>query len=91
MGKPTLLVEKFSPALVFDLVQRYRLGVLRLTPAMVWDLTRAEGAVELPGVTSVVVGTAALPEATRLAFEAKYSLPILRNYGQTEFAGAIAF
>jgi fatty-acyl-CoA synthase/O-succinylbenzoic acid--CoA ligase len=26
-----------------------------------------------------------------LAFEKKYSVPILHNYGQTEFAGAIAF
>ncbi|WP_375483436.1 class I adenylate-forming enzyme family protein [uncultured Mycobacterium sp.] len=90
MGKPLLLREKFSVSTLCEVTSRYRLGVLKLTPAMVWDLVQADGA-ELPGVTSVVVGTAALAEATRVAFEAKYGVPILRNYGQTEFAGAIAF
>ncbi|BBZ14974.1 class I adenylate-forming enzyme family protein [Mycobacterium branderi] len=91
LGKPALLVEKFSAERVFDLAQRYRLGVLGLTPAMVWELAQADGEAQLPGVDSVTVGTAAIPEATRIAFEAKYHVPVLRNYGQTEFAGAIAF
>ena len=43
------------------------------------------------GIDHATVGTAALPEATRIAFEKKFGIPILRNYGQTEFAGAIAF
>jgi fatty-acyl-CoA synthase/O-succinylbenzoic acid--CoA ligase len=42
-------------------------------------------------VKSVGVGTAPLPEATRIAFEKRFGVPVLRNYGQTEFAGAIAF
>ena len=91
LGKPLLLAGKFSTELVIDLAARYRLGVLRLTPAMVWELVQADVDAPLPGVTSATVGTAALPEATRLAFEEKYGIPMLRNYGQTEFAGAIAF
>jgi len=91
LGKPLLLAGKFSAELIVDLAARYRLGVLRLTPAMVWELVRADVDGPLPGVTSATVGTAALPEATRLAFEEKYGIPMLRNYGQTEFAGAIAF
>jgi long-chain acyl-CoA synthetase len=91
LGKPALLVEKFSAERVFDVAQRYRLGVLGMTPAMVWEMAQTDGARQLPGVDSVIVGTAAIPEATRLAFEEKYHVPVLRNYGQTEFAGAIAF
>lgn len=91
LGKPVLLAEKFSARLVFDLVRRHRLGVLKLTPAMVWDLVQADHDGRLPGITSATVGTAALPESTRIAFEHKFGVPILRNYGQTEFAGAIAF
>jgi long-chain acyl-CoA synthetase len=91
LGKPLLLTGKFSAKLVVDFAARYRLGVLKLTPAMVWELVRADFDAPLPGVTSATVGTAALPEATRLAFEQKYGIPMLRNYGQTEFAGAIAF
>lgn len=91
LGKPALLVEKFSTQRVFELTRRYRLGTLGLTPAMVWELAQVEGIASLPGVENVIVGTAAIPEATRSAFEAKYGIPVLRNYGQTEFAGAIAF
>ena len=91
LGKPVLLVEKFSAPLVIELAQRYRLGVLGMTPAMVWELAQVDIAAQLPCVDSVIVGTAALPEATRIAFEEKYHVPVLRNYGQTEFAGAIAF
>lgn len=91
LGKPALLVQKFTAERVFELAGRYRLGVLGLTPAMVWELAQDTGDRALPGVDSVIVGTAAIPEATRLNFEAKYSVPVLRNYGQTEFAGAIAF
>ncbi|MEB3071705.1 class I adenylate-forming enzyme family protein [[Mycobacterium] vasticus] len=91
LGKPALLVEKFSTERVFELTRRYRLGMLALTPAMVWELAQANGSATLPGVGSATVGTAAIPEATRVAFEEKYGIPVLRNYGQTEFAGAIAF
>jgi len=91
LGKPALLVEKFSAERVFDLAQKYRLGVLGLTPAMVWEMAQTDATGELPGVDSVIVGTAAIPEATRTTFERKYHVPVLRNYGQTEFAGAIAF
>jgi long-chain acyl-CoA synthetase len=91
IGKPLLLCERFSAELVFDLAQRYRLGTLRLTPAMVWDLAQAAGDRALPNIKSASVGTAALPEATQAAFEERYSIPILRNYGSTEFTGAIAF
>jgi fatty-acyl-CoA synthase/O-succinylbenzoic acid--CoA ligase len=91
LGKPALLVEKFTVDRVFDLSGRYRLGLLALTPAMVWELAQDDSGRQLPSIDSVTVGTAAIPEATRLAFEDKYGIPVLRNYGQTEFAGAIAF
>lgn len=91
LGKPALLAKKFSAQRVLDYARRYPIGVLAMTPAMVWELTQLPGSPELPGVHSATVGTAALPEATRVAFEAKFGIPVLRNYGQTEFAGAIAF
>ncbi|WP_239333084.1 class I adenylate-forming enzyme family protein [Frankia sp. CiP3] len=91
LGKPVLLCHKFSVELVARIAAEYRIGVLRLTPSMVYELVHADTSVTLPEVSSVTVGTAPLPEATRVAFEARYGVPVLRNYGQTEFAGAIAF
>lgn len=91
LGKPVLLAPKFTAQLVIDLAHRYQLGMLPMTPAMIWELSRLDDSARLPGVNHVTVGTAALPEATRVAFEKKYGVPVLCNYGQTEFAGAIAF
>ncbi len=91
VGKPILLVPKFSVEVAFEVIERCRLSTLSLTPAMVYDLAYAEGQRTLGTVASVSVGTAPLPENTRLDFENRYGVPVLRNYGQTEFAGAIAF
>lgn len=91
LGKPILLCPKFSVSLVEEITRAHRIGVLRVTPAMVYELAHADRELALPGVTSVTVGTAALPERTQQEFEQRFGIPILRNYGQTEFAGAIAF
>ena len=91
LGVPVLLCPKWSSDLAFDVLGRYRVSSLGLTPAMVYDLVTAPGERTLGSVRTVSVGTAALPEATRVAFEDRYGVPVMRNYGQTEFAGAIAF
>ena len=91
LGAPVLLCPKWSTDLAFDVVSRFPITTLGLTPAMVYDLATEPGDRSLGSVRSVGVGTAPLPEATRVAFEGRYGVPVLRNYGQTEFAGAIAF
>jgi long-chain acyl-CoA synthetase len=91
VGKPFLFVPKFEADTAFALIERFQLTTLAMTPAMVFDLAYAPGDRSIAPVKSVSCGTAPLPESTRLAFERRYGAPILRNYGQTEFTGAIAF
>ena len=91
LGKPLLICEKFSVDEVVRLAEKFRLTHLALTPAMVYDLAYHPDDHALRGVKSVTVGTAPLPDATWRRFEERYGVPVLRNYGQTEFAGAIAF
>ena len=91
VGKPFLFVPKFDADTAFELIERFQLTTVALTPAMVFDLAYAPGERSIAPVKSVSCGTAPLPESTRLAFERRYGAPILRNYGQTEFTGAIAF
>lgn len=91
VGKPFLFVPKFDVETAFALIERFQLTSLAMTPAMVFDLAYAPGERSIAPVKSVACGTAPLPESTRLAFERRYGAPILRNYGQTEFTGAIAF
>jgi long-chain acyl-CoA synthetase len=90
-GKPVLLVPKFDVGVALRLVDEFGVNVLKLTPAMVYDLAHLPEQRSLSGVRSVTVGTAGIPDATREAFEERYGIPVLRNYGQTEFSGAIAF
>jgi len=91
VGKPIMFVPKFDAETAFELIPRFQMTVLALTPAMVFDLAYAPGERSIAPVKSVSCGTAPLPESTRLAFERRFGVPILRNYGQTEFTGAIAF
>lgn len=91
LGKPLLFIPKFDVDTTFELVERFGVTALSLTPAMVYDLVHTAAQGNLGGVRSVSCGTAPLPETTRIAFEERYGIPVLRNYGQTEFSGAIAF
>jgi len=90
-GKPPLIVPKFDARVALSLVDDFGVNVLKLTPAMVYDLAHWPEERGLGGVRSVTVGTAPVADATRELFEQRYGVPVLRNYGQTEFSGAIAF
>lgn len=90
-GKPFVIFDKFRVAEVFEIVERFRLRLLRLTPAMVFDLAHWPDDRSLDTVRSVTVGSAALDDRTRELFEERYGAFVLQSYGQTEFAGAIAF
>ena len=91
LGKPLLIVPKFDVRVALRLVDDFGVTALKLTPAMVYDLAHFPENRDLGGVRSVTVGTAPIPDVTRELFERRYGLPVLRNYGQTEFSGAIAF
>lgn len=90
-GKPFVLFDKFRVDEVFDIVERFQLRLLRLTPAMVHDLAFWSEPRSLAPVRSVTVGSAALGEDLRDRFEERFGALVLRIYGQTEFTGAIAF
>ena len=91
IGKPLLIVPKFKAEVALRLVDEFGVNVLKLTPAMVYDLARWPEERGLGKVRSVTVGTAPIPAAIREEFERRYGVPVLCTYGQTEFSGAIAF
>lgn len=91
LGKPLLIVPKFDLDVALRLVDELGVSSLKMTPAMVYDLAHLPEDRALGGVRSVTVGTAPIPDATRELFERRFGIPVLRNYGQTEFSGAIAF
>ncbi|WP_395111039.1 class I adenylate-forming enzyme family protein [Actinomadura sp. SCN-SB] len=90
-GRTTALLERFQVDAWADLVRAHRPRIVGLPPAAMRMVLDAGVPGEVfEGVRAVLSGTAPLDPADAERFEARYGLPILTNYGATEFAGAIA-
>ena len=90
-GRGIALLERFEVGPWVELVRRHRPGYVRLPPTalrMVLDADVPDDA--FISVRAVGSGTAALAPEHAEAFEDRYGIPVLTNYGATEFAGAIA-
>jgi long-chain acyl-CoA synthetase len=89
IGRPTVIVPKFTVGAVRALLSRFEMDSLQLTPAMIHMLATTEEALDLRGVKYVTSGTAPLATDTRERFEARYGVPVMQAYGSTEL-GAVA-
>ncbi len=89
IGRPTVIVPRFTVAAVKALLARFEMDTLQLTPTMIYMLAVADEPLDLSAVKYVTSGTAPLPVATREAFDARYGVPVMQAYGMTE-VGAVA-
>lgn len=90
-GRRIALLEKFSVDGWIDIVRRHQLKVASAVPSAVRMLLDAKLPREdLASLTAIVSGTAPLPPELVDAFLERYGIPILSNYGATEFVGAVA-
>jgi long-chain acyl-CoA synthetase len=89
IGRPSLLVPKFSVDATVGYVKRFKPDALQLTPTMIYMLGNSELEFALHGVKYVTSGTAPLAPATRDQFEARFGVPVLQAYGMTEI-GVVA-
>jgi len=89
IGRPTVIVSKFSVAAVRALLARFDMDSLQLTPTMIQMLATTDEALDLRGVKYVTSGTAPLSIATRARFEERYGVPAMQAYGMSE-VGAVA-
>ena len=89
IGRPTVIVPKFTVAAVQALLSRFEMDSLQLTPTMIHMLALSEESFDLGGVKYVTSGTAPLATDTRERFEARYGVPVMQAYGSTEL-GAVA-
>jgi len=90
-GRKIALLERFTVEGWVDAVRRNRPKVAPAVPSAVRMLLDANVAREdLSSLSAIISGTAPLsPDLVDLFLE-RYGVPILSNYGATEFAGAIA-
>lgn len=84
VGRAAVLVSRFRVETVVRMVAEHRIDNLFLLPTMVYDLTYADGDVELDSVRSILVAGQALDPIVRRDFERRFEIPILSNYGATE-------
>lgn len=89
IGRPTLIVPKFTVAAARALLARFPMDTLQLTPAMIHMLATSDDEIDLGAVKYVTSGTAPLTVATREAFEERFGVPVMQAYGMSE-VGAVA-
>ena len=90
-GRKSCLIDKFSVAAWRDAVVRHRPKVAGGVPAalrMILDADIPEE--DLSSLVALRTGAAPLDPAITAEFWARYKLPVLQNYGATEFSGAVA-
>lgn len=90
-GRSSCLLDKFSVAEWVDAVRRYRPKVAGAPPSALRMILDSD--VSRDDVSSLVAfrtGTAPLDPDLADAFFEKFGIPVLQNYGATEFAGGVA-
>jgi long-chain acyl-CoA synthetase len=91
VGRRVVLLRKFDGRTTKRLLDRHGIDALTLNPTMLRILLDAlEPGEDLGAVRYVGSGTAPLPPALREEFEARFHVPVLQAYGQTEAFGGIA-
>jgi acyl-CoA synthetase (AMP-forming)/AMP-acid ligase II len=89
IGRPTVIIPKFTVAAAKALLSRFPMDTLQLTPTMIHMLATTDEPLDLSGVKYVTSGTAPLSVDTRERFEARYGVPVMQSYGMSE-VGAVS-
>jgi long-chain acyl-CoA synthetase len=91
-ARPISLHEKFSVVSTIDAIKRHRPKVASFVPTMIKMIWDADVPVEsLSSLIAIRSGTAPLDAELQAQFEEKYGVPILVDYGASEFGGVAAW
>jgi long-chain acyl-CoA synthetase len=90
-GRSAVLLQKFDPAEWAEVIRRRKVRTTGLPPAMMrMTLDANVSPANLDSLVSVWSGSAPVDPLVEDAFTDRYGLPVLGNYGATEFCGAVA-
>lgn len=90
-GRKICMLDRFTVEGFVDAVARHRPRVASAPPSALRMILDADVPQEkLSSLTVFRAGTAPLDPDLADAFYAKYGIPVLQNYGATEFAGGVA-
>ena len=90
-GRKIALLERFTVAAWVGAIKRNRPKVAPGVPSAIKMILEAKvPKADLASLSALISGTAPLDPDVVDQFMARYDIPILANYGATEFAGAVA-
>lgn len=90
-ARPLILLERFAVDPWVKAVREHRLRFASLPPtAMRMVLEAGVPRADLASLIAVRAGTAPLPPDVQRAFEERYGMPVLVQYGATEWMGGVA-
>lgn len=90
-GRPLVLFERFDAERWADAIERFGIKFSSLVPTMIGMVLEADIAPRrLRSLVCVRSGTAPLDQARKRIFEKQYHIPILSEYGASEFMGGVA-
>jgi long-chain acyl-CoA synthetase len=90
-ARPIVLFERFEANAWVDAVKRYKPRVAGLVPAMIKMVLDSDASAEdLASLRAVRSATAPLDPAVQQEFEERFGVPILVDYGASEFIGGLA-
>ncbi|WP_218268618.1 class I adenylate-forming enzyme family protein [Rhodococcus opacus] len=89
-GRKVALMERFAVGEWLDLVREHRPAMLALPPTALHMVMDANvDPADLSFARATMVGSAPLSPEAASAWEERFGIPVLMNYGATEFAGGI--
>ncbi|MBW8814224.1 MAG: long-chain fatty acid--CoA ligase [Caulobacterales bacterium] len=90
-GRASCLLEKFNVQTFADAVRRHRPKVAGAPPSALRMILDAQvPKTDLASLVAFRAGTAPLDPGLADEFYERYGIPVLQNYGATEFAGGVA-
>ncbi|MHB8669134.1 MAG: class I adenylate-forming enzyme family protein [Acidimicrobiales bacterium] len=89
VGAPMLLLGPFEPRRFAEIVRRFGIRSAVLAPAMIGALVEEPTLAELGPLRFVRNGTAPLTPRMARRFHARFGVPILNGWGQTELGGEV--
>ena len=89
-GSTVIIARRFSRRHFWSWVERYQVTWASIVPTIVAMLLETEKPAFLPGTLRFArTGSAPLPAADLLAFEARFDIPVIETYGLSEAASQV--
>jgi acyl-CoA synthetase (AMP-forming)/AMP-acid ligase II len=89
-GSTVVIAQRFSRRNFWSWIERYQVTWASIVPTIVAIVLETERPAFLPGTLRFVrTGSAPLPAADLLAFEARFGIPVIETYGLSEAASQV--